>query len=134
MLSVCDDMASAVIGRTLQSFLTVTSQLQTSVRTHYVDWKMIRDVKRRQCVKQFNVSRQRYNAIRKNTILPRELQEVADVEVAALPRDSNYVRLRSRCILTSRPRGVLQKWRLSRIMWRHFADYNQMSGIKRACW
>ncbi|KAL8596779.1 hypothetical protein ACOMHN_053875 [Nucella lapillus] len=127
-------MASTVIGRAVQSFLGVTSHLQTSVRTHYVDWKMIRDIKRRQCVKQFNVSRQRYNAIRKNNILPRELQELADVEVASLPRDSNYVRLRSRCILTSRPRGVLQKWRLSRIVWRHYADYNLMSGVKRACW
>lgn len=67
-------MAGTLFGRTLQSFLTVTSQVQTCVRTHYVDWKMLRDVKRRQCVKQFNVSRQRLNAIRKNTILPRELQ------------------------------------------------------------
>ena len=67
-------MAGTLFGRTLQSLLTVTSQVQTCVRTHYVDWKMLRDVKRRQSVKQFNVSRQRLNAIRKNTILPRELQ------------------------------------------------------------
>lgn len=67
-------MASALFGRTLQSLLTVTSQIQTCVRTHYVDWRMIRDAKRRHCVKQFNASRQRLNAIRKNTILPRELQ------------------------------------------------------------
>ncbi|KAK7091276.1 small ribosomal subunit protein uS14m-like [Littorina saxatilis] len=127
-------MAGSLLGRTLQSLLRVNSQLQMTVRTHYVDWRMLRDVKRRRLVKDLNVYRQRYNAVRKNTILPAELQEMAHTEVAAMPRDSNYVRLRCRCVLTSRPRGVLEKWKLSRIMWRHFADYNQMSGIKRACW
>ena len=59
-------------------------------------------------------------------------QEIADQEVAALPRDSNYIRVRHRCALTSRPRGVVFKWRLSRIVWRHLADYNKLAGVQRA--
>lgn len=62
------------------------------------------------------------------------LQEVADKEIAALPRDSCPVRIRNRCIMTSRPRGVKRRWRLSRIVFRHLADHNQMSGILRARW
>jgi small subunit ribosomal protein S14 len=62
------------------------------------------------------------------------IQEVADQEVAALPRDSNYIRVRHRCALTSRPRGVVFKWRLSRIVWRHLADYNKLAGVQRAMW
>lgn len=61
-------------------------------------------------------------------------QEVADKEIAALPRDSCPVRIRNRCVLTSRPRGVKRRWRLSRIVFRDLADHNQMSGILRARW
>ncbi|XP_041658766.1 28S ribosomal protein S14, mitochondrial [Cheilinus undulatus] len=104
------------------------------VRTYYVDWRMLRDVKRRQMAFDYADERLRINALRKNTILPRELQEVADKEIAALPRDSCPVRIRNRCVMTSRPRAVKQKWRLSRIVFRHLADHNQMSGIQRARW
>lgn len=62
------------------------------------------------------------------------LQEVADKEIAALPRDSCPVRIRNRCVMTSRPRGVKRRWRLSRIVFRYLADHNQMSGILRARW
>ncbi|XP_038145255.1 28S ribosomal protein S14, mitochondrial isoform X1 [Cyprinodon tularosa] len=104
------------------------------VRSYYVDWRMLRDVKRRQMAFQYAHERIRINALRKNTILPKELQEIADKEIAALPRDSCPVRIRNRCVLTSRPRGVKRKWRLSRIVFRHLADHNQMSGILRARW
>ncbi|XP_010185597.1 PREDICTED: 28S ribosomal protein S14, mitochondrial [Mesitornis unicolor] len=95
---------------------------------------MLRDVKRRKMAYEYADERLRINAIRKNTILPKELQEVADKEIADLPRDSCHVRIRNRCILTSRPRGVKRRWRLSRIVFRHFADHAQMSGIQRAMW
>ncbi|XP_072919806.1 small ribosomal subunit protein uS14m [Hemitrygon akajei] len=104
------------------------------VRNYYVDWRMLRDVKRRKLAFEYADERRRLNAIRKNTILPKELQEVADKEIAVLPRDSCPVRIRNRCVLTSRPRGVKSKWRLSRIMFRQLADHNQMSGIQRAMW
>ncbi|XP_028329091.1 small ribosomal subunit protein uS14m [Gouania willdenowi] len=104
------------------------------VRSYYVDWRMLRDVKRRQMAFDFADERLRINALRKNTILPKELQEIADKEIAALPRDSCPVRIRNRCVMTSRPRGVKRRWRLSRIVFRHLADYNQMSGILRARW
>nr|XP_020451290.1 28S ribosomal protein S14, mitochondrial [Monopterus albus] len=104
------------------------------VRGYYVDWRMVRDVKRRQMAFDYADERLRINALRKNTILPKELQEVADKEIAALPRDSCPVRIRNRCVMTSRPRGVKRRWRLSRIVFRHLADHNQMSGILRARW
>ncbi|EDW66105.1 28S ribosomal protein S14, mitochondrial [Drosophila novamexicana] len=104
------------------------------VRTKYADWRMIRDVKRRKCVSEHAKERLRVNSLRKNDILPIELREVADAEIAAFPRDSSLVRVRERCALTSRPRGVVHKYRLSRIVWRHLADYNKLSGVQRAMW
>ncbi|KPP70726.1 mitochondrial 28S ribosomal protein s14-like, partial [Scleropages formosus] len=108
--------------------------LAEQVRGRYVNWRMLRDVKRRKMAYEYADERLRINAIRKNVILPKELQEVADKEIASLPRDSCPVRIRNRCVLTSRPRGVKRRWRLSRIVFRDLADHNQMSGIQRAMW
>lgn len=43
--------------------------------------------------------RLRINSLRKNTILPKDLQEIAGDEIAALPRDSYPVRIRNRCVM-----------------------------------
>mgnify|MGYP000131448506 CR=1 FL=1 len=61
-------------------------------------------------------------------------QEIADKEVAAQPRDSNPIRLVDRCVMTGRGRGTVRPWRVSRMLFRHFADYDKLSGFKRACW
>ncbi|XP_061201620.1 small ribosomal subunit protein uS14m [Neopsephotus bourkii] len=110
------------------------SPCTSQVRSYYVDWRMLRDVKRRKLAYEYADERLRINAIRKNTLLPKELQEVADKEIADLPRDSCPSRIHNRCVLTSRPRGVKRRWRLSRIVFRHFADHGEMSGIQRAMW
>ncbi|XP_048845938.1 28S ribosomal protein S14, mitochondrial [Brienomyrus brachyistius] len=141
-------MASAVLNKVvnlgsgvlLSSFCASLSAFRSpvcaveQVRGYYVNWKMLRDVKRRKMAFEYADERLRINALRKNTILPKELQEVADKEIADLPRDSCPVRIRNRCVMTSRPRGVKKKWRLSRIVFRHLSDHNQMSGIQRAMW
>ncbi|XP_078417621.1 small ribosomal subunit protein uS14m [Cetorhinus maximus] len=135
-------MAAAICGRAFGLLHGAGRQLLSwipggnvgPVRNYYVDWRMLRDVKRRKMAFEYADERRRLNAIRKNTILPKELQEVADQEIANLPRDSCPVRIRNRCVLTSRPRGVKRRWRLSRIVFRHLADHNQMSGIQRAMW
>lgn len=44
------------------------------VRSYYVDWRMLRDVKRRKIAYEYADERLRINAIRKNSILPKELQ------------------------------------------------------------
>nr|XP_027319267.2 28S ribosomal protein S14, mitochondrial [Anas platyrhynchos] len=130
-----EKMAAAALRWALRAAGQVLPSACTrQVRSYFVDWRMLRDVKRRRLAYEYADERLRINAIRKNTILPKELQEVADKEIAALPRDSCPVRIRNRCVLTSRPRGVKRRWRLSRIVFRHFADHAQMSGIQRAMW
>ncbi|KAJ8871077.1 hypothetical protein PR048_027381 [Dryococelus australis] len=111
------------------------SNLQVQqVRTKYADWKMIRDLKRRRTVKQYAVEKLRINTLRKNDILPHEIRELADKEISALPLNAHLTRTHKRCALTSRPRGLVHRWQLSRIVWRHLADYNKLSGVQRAMW
>lgn len=95
---------------------------------------MTRDVNRRKEIKEFAPTRLRINSLRKNDILPVELRELADAEISALPKNSTVLRATKRCVLTSRPRGVVHRFRLSRIVFRHLADYNKLAGVQRAMW
>ncbi|KAM4861358.1 small ribosomal subunit protein uS14m [Thomomys bottae] len=128
-------MAASMASCLLRAFRQVApSSVPGQFRGYYVDWKMLRDLKRRNMAFEYAEERLRINSLRKNTILPKYLQEVADQEIAALPRDSCSVRIRNRCVMTSRPRGVKRRWRLSRIVFRHLADHGQLSGVQRAVW
>lgn len=95
---------------------------------------MKKDYEKRQTIKEQYADRLRTNALRKNDILPQELREIADVEIHAMPRNSSITRIVNRCAITSRPRGVVLRWRLSRFVFRHLSDYNKMSGVERAMW
>lgn len=95
---------------------------------------MKKDHRKRQTIKHENITRLRINALRKNCVLPKELQQIADVEIHALPRDSSIVAIVNRCAITSRPRGNVLEWRLSRFIFRHLADYNKLSAVQRAMW
>lgn len=103
-------------------------------RTKYIDHRMIRDVKRRKVVKEYAPLRLNLNGMRKCDFLPVKLKETAQTDIAALPTDSCVTKLHARCVLTSRPRGRYKKFRMSRIIWRHLADYNYISGAERAMW
>lgn len=62
------------------------------------------------------------------------LKEIGRKMLEDLPRDSSITRVRNRCAITSRARGIVTRWRLSRIVWRSLADYNKLSGVQRAMW
>ncbi|KAM9052050.1 small ribosomal subunit protein uS14m-like [Megaptera novaeangliae] len=134
-LNCWDNIAASMLGSLLRTFRQVVpSSASGQVRSYYVDWKMLRDVKRRKMAYEYVDERLHIHSLRKNTILPKDLQEVADEEIAALPRDSCRVRITNRCLTTSRPRGVRRCWRLSHIFFRHLADHGQLSGVQRAMW
>lgn len=104
------------------------------VRSKWVDHRMIRDVKRRKLNCEYAPIRLRVNSLRKNDILPVEIKELADAEISSFPRDSTKLRIKNRCVVTSRPRGIVHRWRVSRIIFRHLADYNKLAGVQRAMW
>ncbi|GAE36480.1 30S ribosomal protein S14 [Halalkalibacter akibai] len=65
----------------------------------------------------------------------RELKAKGDyVALSKLPRDSAPGRLTRRCELTGRPRGVLRKFKLSRIAFRELAHKGQVPGVKKSSW
>jgi len=54
--------------------------------------------------------------------------------LAKLPRDSSPTRSHNRCLLTGRSRGVLRKFKISRIMLRELALAGKIPGLKKASW
>ena len=54
--------------------------------------------------------------------------------MAKLPRDSSPTRSHNRCELTGRSKGVLRKFKVSRIMLRELALAGKIPGLKKASW
>ena len=51
-----------------------------------------------------------------------------------LPRDSSRVRIRNRCEITGRSRGVYRKFSLSRIKVRELSMSGALPGVTKASW
>ena len=51
-----------------------------------------------------------------------------------LPRDSSKVRIRNRCRITGRARGVYRKFGLSRIKIRELSMSGALPGVTKASW
>jgi small subunit ribosomal protein S14 len=93
-----------------------------------------RDLKRRDTVKKFAAKRAALLAIITNVSLSEEERFAARQKLQALPRDSSPVRLRNRCALTGRPRGVFSKFGLGRIKLREYAMRGEIPGVVKASW
>jgi small subunit ribosomal protein S14 len=64
-----------------------------------------------------------------------ELKAAGDDEgLQKLPRNSSPTRHKNRCAETSRPRGYIRKFGLSRISFREHASKGEIPGIKKASW
>ena len=61
-------------------------------------------------------------------------REEARAKLQKLPRDASPVRLRNRCALTGRPRGVYRKFGLGRNKLRELAMKGEVPGVIKASW
>jgi small subunit ribosomal protein S14 len=93
-----------------------------------------REQKRRDTVKKFAAKRAELLAIVTNVSLNEEERFAARQKLQALPRNSSPVRLRNRCALTGRPRGVFSKFGLGRTKLREYAMNGEIPGVVKASW
>lgn len=63
-----------------------------------------------------------------------EEKENAIAKIEKLPKNSSTVRLRNRCLLTGRSRGVYRKFKLSRLCFRELALDARLPGIVKSSW
>ena len=93
-----------------------------------------RNQKRRKTVKKFAAKRAELMAIINNQKLSPEDRYEARLRLQKLPRDASPVRLRNRCALTGRPRGVYRKFGLGRGKLRDLAMRGEIPGVIKASW
>jgi len=93
-----------------------------------------RDKKRRAAVKKYAARRAELLAIINNQKRPSEERYEARLRLQKLPRDASPVRLRNRCALTGRPRGVYRKFGLARAKLRDIAMRGEIPGVIKASW
>ena len=93
-----------------------------------------RDVKRRKTVKKFAKKRAELLAVIDNAKISDEDRFAARQKLQQLPRDASPTRLRNRCKLTGRPRGVFRKFGLGRNMLRVIAMRGEIPGVVKASW
>jgi small subunit ribosomal protein S14 len=93
-----------------------------------------RENKRRKAVAKFAARRAELNAVVRDAKLSDEEKDAARAKLQALPRNSSPVRLRNRCALTGRPRGVYRKFGLGRNKLRDIAMRGEIPGMTKASW
>jgi small subunit ribosomal protein S14 len=94
----------------------------------------LRDQKRRKTVAKFKVRRALLLEIIHDSRASDEAKEEARGKLQKLPRDASPVRLRNRCALTGRPRGVYRKFGLGRNKLREYAMKGEIPGVVKASW
>ena len=94
----------------------------------------LREQKRRKTVEKFKARRAQLFEVLHNVKASDEDKEAARVKLQKLPRDASPIRLRNRCALTGRPRGVYKKFGLGRNKLRELALRGEVPGIIKASW
>lgn len=93
-----------------------------------------RDEKRREIVKKHAAKRAELFAVINNVNATAEDRRDARAKLQSLPRNSSPVRLRNRCALTGRPRGVYSKFGIGRSKLRDLMMRGEVPGVVKASW
>jgi small subunit ribosomal protein S14 len=93
-----------------------------------------RDLKRAALVRKYAKKRAELQSIVADQSVSEEDRYQARLKLQALPRNSNPTRLRNRCEVTGRARGVYSKFGLGRNKLRESAMRGEVPGIVKASW
>lgn len=94
-----------------------------------------KDKKRRKLVQKYSLKRTVLKAASQNReLLPSSFLYEIRIRLESLPKDSNAVRVKNRCIFTGRSRGVYPYFRISRLILREFAGKGLIPGLRKSSW
>lgn len=88
----------------------------------------------RRKVQEKKAKRAELKAIIKDRTVEPEKRFAAQLRLAAMPRTSSATRIRNRCMITGRARGVYRKFNISRIMVREMVAAGLLPGVRKASW
>ena len=93
-----------------------------------------KNIRRKLLVKKYRNKRLSLKKKIKNKNLILEERITLQSKLNDLPRDSSRVRVRNRCEITGRARGVYRKFGLSRIKFRELSMSGALPGVTKSSW
>ena len=96
--------------------------------------KIVREQKLIRNVQKYASLRSELKNIIKSPNSTSEEKEDAVAKLDRLPKSSSRVRLRNRCFKTGRPRGVISRFKLSRLSFREISLKGEIPGVTKASW
>ena len=96
--------------------------------------KIVREKKLLRNIQKYAKKRSELKAIINNPNTKIEDRDVAVNKLDRLPKSSSPIRLRNRCFITGRPRGIIRRFKLSRLSFREMALNGEIPGVTKASW
>ena len=93
-----------------------------------------RERRRERTVKKYAVRRAQLKELIRSPRTSDESRAEAQVKLQKMPRDASPSRVRNRCQLTGRPRGVYRKFGLARTKIREVANRGEIPGLVKSSW
>jgi small subunit ribosomal protein S14 len=93
-----------------------------------------REKRRERTVKKYATKRAELKELIRSPRTSDEARTEAQVKLQKLPRDASPSRVRNRCQLTGRPRGVYRKFGLARTKLREVANRGEIPGLVKSSW
>jgi small subunit ribosomal protein S14 len=93
-----------------------------------------KDKQNRKLAFQFENTRLIFKSIIKNKKILSTVRWNAILKLENLPKNSSKSKFNTRCILTNRKKGIVSKFRLSRLAFLKFSSLGQITGIKKSVW
>ena len=90
--------------------------------------------RRKKMAEKGEAKRAELRAIISNESASDEDRDMAMMKLQKMPRDTSRIRVRNRCEVTGRPRGVYRTFRMSRISFRDLAHKGMIPGVTKASW
>ncbi len=96
--------------------------------------KIVREQKLIKKVQKYAALRAELKGIIKSPDTSIENKRDAVAKLDKLPKSSSRIRIRTRCFKTGRPRAVLRRFNLSRMVFREMALKGEIPGVTKASW
>ncbi len=93
-----------------------------------------KNLKRKKMSKQYAKKRAALKSIIMNKDIAVDERFDAQMKLSKLPRNGAKTRIRNRCELTGRSRGIYRKFKISRIVLRQLASIGQIPGMIKSSW
>ena len=96
--------------------------------------KNAHDQTRRFLCQQYEIERALLKACISDTQLSHTIRELCVQLLGGYSANTSITRIRNRCVMTGRARGILRDFRISRLQFRHLSADGKLPGVLPAQW